>query len=112
MYLTAVLYTVGQLREATTEMLREVLEGPNVSSSSTGDRQIRFEAHVHRAHSLVHVGQWRQAAGEWAQASELQPEVAYLWTHQAIALLAAGDVDAYRQTCASLVQRFVKTVRE
>jgi tetratricopeptide (TPR) repeat protein len=73
------------------------------------DRQIRFEAHVNRAESFVHLSQWRQAAGEFAQASEFQPEVAYLRTYRAIALLAAGDVDAYRQACADMVKRFEKT---
>jgi serine/threonine protein kinase/predicted Zn-dependent protease len=73
------------------------------------DRQVRFEAHVNRAQSLVHLREWRQAAGELAHANEIHPEVAYLWTHRAIALLAAGDVDAYRQTCTAMVQRFKET---
>ncbi len=73
------------------------------------DRQVRFEAHVNRAQSLVHLGQWWPAADEFARASELRPEVAFLWRDRAIALLAAGDVGAYRQTCASMLRRFEKT---
>jgi serine/threonine protein kinase/predicted Zn-dependent protease len=73
------------------------------------DRQIQFEARVNRAQSLIHLGQWREAAGELAQASELQPDVAHLWRFQAIALLAAGDVNAYRQTCVAMVKRFEKS---
>jgi tetratricopeptide (TPR) repeat protein len=57
----------------------------------------------------VHLGQWRQAADAFSQANELQPDVAYLWTHRAIALLAAEDVDAYRQTCTAMLTRFGTT---
>ena len=35
--------------------------------------------------------------------------MAYFWSYRAFVLLAAGDVDAYRQTCASMVKRFEKT---
>src|SRR5262249_13728950 len=73
------------------------------------DPQVRFEAHVNRAQSFVHLGQWGRAADEFARASELQPEAAYLWTSRAVAHLAAGNVDAYRQTCASMLKRFAKT---
>jgi tetratricopeptide (TPR) repeat protein len=88
---------------------RAEVEYAEVLKAWPHDRQIRFEAHVNRAQSLVHLGQWRQAAGEFTRASELQPEVAFLWRHRAIALLAAGDLDGYRQTCASMIQRFEKT---
>jgi tetratricopeptide (TPR) repeat protein len=73
------------------------------------DPQIRFEAHVNRAQSFVRLSQWGQAADEFAMASELQPEVANLWTSRAVAHLAAGDVDAYRQTCAAMLKRFAQT---
>jgi serine/threonine protein kinase/Flp pilus assembly protein TadD len=73
------------------------------------DRQIRFEAHVNRGQSLIHLGQWAEAASELALANELHPEVANLWRKRAITLLAAGDVSAYRQTCAAMVKRFVKS---
>jgi serine/threonine protein kinase/Tfp pilus assembly protein PilF len=73
------------------------------------DPQIRFEAHVNRAQLFVHLGRWKQAASEFGQSNELQPEAVYLWTNEAIAHLVAGDVDAYRQTCAAMLQRFAQT---
>lgn len=88
---------------------RAEVEYAQVLKAWPHDRQIQFEAHVNRAQAAVHRSQWRQASSEFAQASELQPEVAYLWTHRAIAQLAAGDVDAYRQTCASMLKHFEKT---
>jgi serine/threonine protein kinase/tetratricopeptide (TPR) repeat protein len=88
---------------------RAEVEYAEVLKAWPQDRQIRFEAHVNRAESLRRLGQWRQAAGELAQANELQPDAAFLWLYRAVALLAAGDVDAYRQTCASMIQHFEKT---
>jgi serine/threonine protein kinase/Flp pilus assembly protein TadD len=73
------------------------------------DRQIQLEANLNRAHAFVHRSQWSQAAREFARASEFQPDVAYLARCRAIAQLAAGDVDAYRQTCATLLKRFENT---
>jgi tetratricopeptide (TPR) repeat protein len=73
------------------------------------DPQIRFEAHVNRAQCCVARSQWGQAADELARANELQPEVSFLWTQRAFALLAAGDVDAYRQTCAAMLKHFART---
>jgi serine/threonine protein kinase/Flp pilus assembly protein TadD len=73
------------------------------------DPQIQFEAHVNRARSFVELSQWGQAAAEFAKASELQPEAANFWTSQAIAHLAAGNVGAYRQTCAGMLKRFAQT---
>jgi serine/threonine protein kinase/Tfp pilus assembly protein PilF len=73
------------------------------------DQQVRFEAHVNRGGWFEHLGQWSEAAGEFARAAELQPDEAYLWCYRAVALLAAGDIPAYRHTCATMLQRFEKT---
>jgi len=88
---------------------RAEVEYAHVLKARPDDRQIQFEAHANRAQSFVQLGRWGQAAQEFARANELQPEVAFLWTHRAIALLAAEDVDAYRQTCAAMLKRFAKT---
>src|SRR5262249_2485233 len=88
---------------------RAEVEYAEVLKAWPHDRQIQFEVRVNQAQASVHLGQWKQAAGAFAQANELQPDVAYLWANRAITLLAAGDVEAYRQTCGTMVKRFEKT---
>jgi tetratricopeptide (TPR) repeat protein len=39
-------------------------------------------------------------------ASELRPDDSYLWRFRAIAQFASGDLPAYRQTCAAILDRF------
>jgi len=73
------------------------------------DPQIRLEAHRCRGYDHVTRGQWKQAAAEYARASELQKGEPYLWWYQANTHLAAGDVDAYRRICASMLERFGET---
>jgi tetratricopeptide (TPR) repeat protein/tRNA A-37 threonylcarbamoyl transferase component Bud32 len=88
---------------------RAKVEYVQVLKAWPDDRQIQFEAHVNRAQSVVHLRQWGEAATSLARANEVNPEVAYLWTHRAIALLAAGEMDTYRQTCSAMLERFAKT---
>jgi serine/threonine protein kinase/Flp pilus assembly protein TadD len=73
------------------------------------DPQIALE--VHRNRGYIHVGrrQWGQAAAEFDQASELKPDDSALKRFAAVACLASGDVTAYRQHCAGMVQRFEQT---
>lgn len=73
------------------------------------DPQIALE--VHRNRGYIHIGrrQWPQAASEFDQASELQPNDSTLGRFVAVAHLASGEVAPYRQSCASLLQRFEKT---
>jgi serine/threonine protein kinase/Tfp pilus assembly protein PilF len=73
------------------------------------DPQLRLEAHRNRGFLCAHLGQWRQAAAEFARASDLQADDAYLWRFRAAAHVAAGEVGAYRQTCAAMVKRFQQT---
>jgi Flp pilus assembly protein TadD len=73
------------------------------------DPQVRLEFHRNRGYGGIDRGQWQQAAAEFDQASELQPEEVYLGLFRAVAHLKAGEGDAYRQACAALVQRFGKT---
>ena len=76
---------------------------------SPHDPQIRLEAHRNRGYYHVGLRQWDQAAGEFARASELQPDDMYLWQFRAVAHLGAGDRDAYRRVCAGMLERFSKT---
>jgi tetratricopeptide (TPR) repeat protein len=70
------------------------------------DAQVRVEAHRSAAFSAIGRSQWSRAYGAFAKAIELTPDDADLWRHQAVAALAAGDVGAYRQACASMLTRF------
>jgi eukaryotic-like serine/threonine-protein kinase len=73
------------------------------------DPQVLLEAHRNRGYWCTEQRQWGEAAAEFAKASELQLDDSYLWRFQAVAHLAAGDADAYRRTCAAMLERFEKT---
>jgi Flp pilus assembly protein TadD len=73
------------------------------------DPQILLEAHRNRGYGCIEQGRWQQAAAEFARAGELQPDDVHLGLFCAVAHLQAGEADAYRQTCAALVQRFANT---
>jgi tetratricopeptide (TPR) repeat protein len=73
------------------------------------DPQVRLEAHRNRGSWCTDLRQWGEAAAEFAKASELRPDDSDLWFFQAVAHFAAGDVNAYRQTCAAMLKRFEKT---
>jgi serine/threonine protein kinase/tetratricopeptide (TPR) repeat protein len=73
------------------------------------DPRVRVEAHRNWGYRCTGLRQWREAAAEFAKASELQPEDSYLWRYRAVAHFAAGDAEAYRQTCAAMLERFEKT---
>jgi eukaryotic-like serine/threonine-protein kinase len=73
------------------------------------DSQVHLEAHRNRGYCCVGLRQWSQAAAEFARASEMQPDDTYLWHFRAEAHLAAGEVAAYREACAAMVERFKKT---
>jgi tetratricopeptide (TPR) repeat protein len=73
------------------------------------DVQIRAESYRNRGSSFVDRGEWAEAAAEFASAAELEPNDADLWRCQAMAEVAAGDFDAYRRTCAAMMERFAQT---
>ncbi len=73
------------------------------------DPQVRLEAHRNRGYAAIQRRRWKQAAAEFARASELKPDDLLYGLFQAVSHLAAGQTKAYRQTCAALVQRFEKT---
>ncbi len=76
---------------------------------SPRDPQIRLEMHRNRGVRRTELRQWREAAAEFAKACELGPDQSNVWRFRAVAHVAAGDVAAYRQTCAAMVERFEKT---
>jgi eukaryotic-like serine/threonine-protein kinase len=73
------------------------------------DPQVRLEAHRNQAYRHVDSGQWSSAAAEFTRASELQPADVHLWFFRAVAHLGAGDRNAYRQTCAAMMEHFENT---
>jgi tetratricopeptide (TPR) repeat protein len=76
---------------------------------SPQDPLIRGEAHHNRAYFYTGLKRWGEAAAEFTRACELWPEDSDLWDYRAVAHLAAGAVDAYRQTCTAMLERFEKT---
>lgn len=76
---------------------------------SPQDVLIRGEAHHNRADHHTRLHQWGEAAAEFAKASELWPQHSDFWLYRAVAHLAAGDLDAYRQTCTNMLDRFENT---
>src|SRR5262249_29392833 len=52
--------------------------------------------------------QWHDAAVEFTKAGELRPGDANLWRSRAVAQFADGDVEAYRQTCIAMLDRFAQ----
>jgi superkiller protein 3 len=59
-----------------------------------------------RANCFARQGKWRQAAADYAQASQRSPNDPALWYDQAVARLAAQDRDGYRRVCAGMLERF------
>jgi serine/threonine protein kinase/Flp pilus assembly protein TadD len=76
---------------------------------SPHDPLIRLEAHRNRGACGVHRHRWRDAAAEFAKATELRPDDAKLWRFRAVAQFADGDLDAHRQTCMAMLERFART---
>jgi Flp pilus assembly protein TadD len=73
------------------------------------DPLIRLEAHRNSGFYRVTHGCYSLAAEEYAKAKELAPNDSNLWYFQAIALLAGGKLDAYRNTCQDMVRQFNDT---
>src|SRR5205807_1304638 len=59
-----------------------------------------------RANAQAEVGQWQPALTEFAERVAMQPDDVESWYRQAVAQLGAGRQDAYRATCAAMLQRF------
>jgi tetratricopeptide (TPR) repeat protein len=76
---------------------------------SPQDPRIRLEAHHNRGMLRIDRRRWRDAAAEFAKAAELRPDDAKLWRFRAVAQFADGDLDAHRQTCTAMLERFGQT---
>ena len=55
------------------------------------------------------MGQFAEAARDFAKVAELEPHNAYDWYLTAMAQLAAGDTESYRAACAGVLERFSET---
>jgi serine/threonine protein kinase/Flp pilus assembly protein TadD len=73
------------------------------------DPRIRFESHRDRGAFLAEAHRFGEAAAEFARATELRPDDFQLWRFRAVADFAAGDVNAYRQDCTAMLERFGAT---
>jgi serine/threonine protein kinase/Flp pilus assembly protein TadD len=73
------------------------------------DHQVQLETHRNRAYRFALASDYQQAAGEFAAAGALSPTDSRLLGFRGLTQLAAGEIDAYRATCAELVSRFGTT---
>jgi serine/threonine protein kinase/predicted Zn-dependent protease len=76
---------------------------------SPHEPRVLLEAYRNRGKCCVERHQWRDAAAAFGKATELRPEDACLWRFQAVAHFADRNVDAYRETCTSMLERFAQT---
>ena len=73
------------------------------------DHQVQLEAHRNRAYRFALASDYQQAAVAFAAASALSPTDSRLLAFRGLMQLTAGDVAAYRATCAELVHTFGTT---
>jgi tetratricopeptide (TPR) repeat protein len=59
-----------------------------------------------RATVHAELGHWEQAALDFRQASEQEPDNARLWSFHALAQLAGGDTSDYQRSCVAMLVRF------
>jgi tetratricopeptide (TPR) repeat protein len=64
----------------------------------------RGDAYYMRALAHAELAQWPQAAADFAKLAELNPDQGILYL-RALACLAGDDIDAYRGTCAAMLER-------
>jgi tetratricopeptide (TPR) repeat protein len=88
---------------------KAVEEYAQALQASPDDRQILLESHRTRGFWHASRRQWKEAAAEYARASELQPDEPYFWWYQAILHLALSDKESYRRVCAGMLDRFRST---
>lgn len=88
---------------------RAALEFDAATRLRAQDPQIRLESHHNRAMVCVDRRRWHDAAGEFAKATGLSPNASSFWRFRAVAHFADGDVDALRQTCVAMLERFGQT---
>jgi Flp pilus assembly protein TadD len=62
-----------------------------------------------RGNAHAELGQWDKATADFAKTVALAPEDWDTWSDLALARLASGDQEGYRDTCANLLDRFAGT---
>ncbi len=70
------------------------------------DHQVQLETHRNRAYHFAVASDYQEAAVEFAAASALSPSDSRLLAFRGLMQLTAGDVAAYRATCAELIHAF------
>ncbi len=71
-----------------------------------GHRPRLAGVHSERGHFYSRAGRYREAAADFAAATQQNPDDAYAWYLGGLARVAAADRDGYRKTCAGMVERF------
>jgi serine/threonine protein kinase/thioredoxin-like negative regulator of GroEL len=89
---------IRRFDEADAEYKAAVALAPN-------DHRIGMEQHRCKAYRCVQENDFGRAAGEFAKATQLDPDDIRLWVSQAQAQLAAGNIEAYRRVCGEMLQR-------
>src|SRR5262249_56099994 len=65
--------------------------------------------HARRGRASYELGEWSRAAADHARAIALGDQTEAVWFRHAWLRLAVGDVEGYRRSCTTLLQRFGKT---
>jgi WD40 repeat protein/Flp pilus assembly protein TadD len=75
------------------------------------DRGLEAEVRVRTASGLAHAphGHFAEAAADFARVTQLRPDDHEVWHWQAVALVQAGQLDAYRALCKQSLRRFAET---
>jgi WD40 repeat protein len=61
-----------------------------------------------RAQALAELGQWARARADFAEIVKQTPDSMLIWYNLAVAQLADGQTEEYRQTCREMVRRFAR----
>ncbi len=96
--LAGVLFDQGKMQEAETTCREAVRLQPKVA-----------RAHFNLGIIRARLGRWDEAAAEFTQALELDPAYHFHWFVAAPLNLNRGDLDAYRQVCREMLERFGNT---
>jgi WD40 repeat protein/tetratricopeptide (TPR) repeat protein len=108
---------VGHWSAAIWHLDRLIAPGPAPAAPGSGVQGLRQMVrefggfHSRRAEAHAELGQWTRAVQDYRKATSLADD-AKLWYHLALCRLAARDVAGYRNACATLLQRFGRSLKE
>ncbi len=103
--LTNLLTATGRLEDAA-DVRREAVTAYSRAIAGQADNS---DAWFNRGALYAELGQWQNAASDFAKAAELTPDNIRPRYLGALVHLAAGDREGYRNMCASMVARFAET---